>query len=464
MKSITATLRLEIVKPVDGDWDDFGRTIRALRAPLHRVLNGVVTDLEIEKRVADESGVKGKHPQTRAYQITGALWKRERDAAVARIAAGKPYAGDEAIAEVEPGSSLVLGAATAAYTKWQKYRKEAWRGSMTLPTFRGSSPVFVVGAGVGLDVSDGNHVLRLNLKGGRGVASRLIVKVDGGSAHADLRRIVDGAAKLGDCRVVEDDRGGKRKWFALVSHTREIEDVTGGRTMALHRGVTTFLTAAIGRDGEKEALTRVIAYGKDILAHKDAYSARRRSLGQHSRELGAGAKGHGKARREEHITRLQDADARWVENKCRQIAADAMRLGESRGVTRIVLDDWTNPASAGAPHLGEHVEKMIRRFPLAQLRTSIEWAAKKRGWTVDVVSGADESRECPGCGHVHDAPPVRVHHAGEARIFVCERCKLERAADAIAAWNMLRRAGSSAPVSDAVNAGKRTAGRLRKRR
>src|SRR5438128_2291447 len=47
MSTMVSTMRCEVVKPLDGDWKDLGRTLRALRTPLHRVLNGVITQLEL---------------------------------------------------------------------------------------------------------------------------------------------------------------------------------------------------------------------------------------------------------------------------------------------------------------------------------------------------------------------------------------------------------------------------------
>ena len=48
----TATARLRVVKPADGDWDTLGPKLRALRAPLHRVLSAVVRELEIARTSA----------------------------------------------------------------------------------------------------------------------------------------------------------------------------------------------------------------------------------------------------------------------------------------------------------------------------------------------------------------------------------------------------------------------------
>lgn len=477
MTEIVSTLRLEVIRPLDGDWDALGSALRALRTPLHRVLNGVVTDLEVEER-AGKLGKEedGKIPaRTRGYQLTRDLWLNEREAAAARVAAykqdpkkNKIYAGDQQIATVHPGAQVINGVAGAAYARWQKWRKEKWAGKMSLPSFKKNSPIYIASSGgaVKIEEKDGLGVLRLSLFAGgdetRPVVMRLVVKPYRGSGWASLKKIFSDPDCLGDCRLIEDNHGGKRKWMAFVSFRSEVREAAQGRTMALHRGLRTFLTAAIARsdDGKEEAYTTVLADGGDILAHKAGYDARRRSLGRHRRELGAGARGHGKARREEHITRLEDAEARWVRTKCQEIAAHAMRLAEKRGVSRILVEDWTNPAKEGAPELGEYLECLVRRFPLAQLRESIEWAAKKRGYKVEIVASDGNARTCPKCRHVHTAE--QSHAFGKAGVFRCEECLLERPVDMIYPWNMLVRDGKPLPLNDQIAATKRATDRIKR--
>lgn len=472
---VVSTLRLEIIRPLDGDWNAVGPALRALRAPLHRVLNGVITDLEIEERSgkfgkADD----GKIPaQSRSYQLVRDLWQHEREVAAARVAARKlnpratVYSGDEQIALVQPSGMVILGTAGAVYARWKKWGKEKWKGKMSLPSFKGGSPIYIASSNESVQItpSDGLAVLTLPLFGAgddsRETRASFIVRPYGGSGFAALRQILADPSCVGDCRLVEDaDRDGKRKWMAFVSFHTLVKEVPKGRTMALHRGVRTFLTAAIARsDDGKEAYTVVLADGGDVLAHKAGYDARRRSLGKHRAELGVGARGHGKARREEHITRLEDAEARWVRTKCQEIASHAMRLAEKRGVSRILVEDWTNPAKDGAPELGEYLECLIRRFPLAQLRESIEWAAKKRGYTVEVVASDGNTRTCPNCRHLHT--PEQSHAFGKNGVFRCEECQLERPVDMIYPWNMLVRDGKPLPLKDQIAATKRAVAKLK---
>ncbi len=203
---------------------------------------------------------------------------------------------------------------------------------------------------------------------------------------------------------------------------------------------------AVARSVEevKDAYTTILETGEDIVRHKAGYTARRRSLGRQGRQLGAGAKGHGVDRRMERVTSLEDVEARWVRSKCQETAAHTIKIALAKGVSRILIEDWTNPAKDGAPELGEHVERLVRSFPLAQLRESIEWAAQKAGIAVDAVRTDNNSRDCPNCGHRHN-------HAQHG-MFTCEKCELKRNADVIFAWNMLRKDGKKPGIDEANQA------------
>jgi hypothetical protein len=106
-----------------------------------------------------------------------------------------------------------------------------------------------------------------------------------------------------------------------------------------------------------------------------------------------------------------------------------MHLAKKRGVAKILVEDWANPATKGAPELDERVEKLVRQFPLGALKDSIAWAAKGAGIELSEVPTCGNSKRCPHCGHVHDQ--------AQYPIFTCEKCQLRRPVEMTFPWNML---------------------------
>lgn len=455
-KPFVATVRSEVVKPLDTSWDLLGRQLRALARPLHRVLNKAISELELMhtgKLLGIEDGIE----RTVAYQQVNHYWRLEREDAAARVACGKPYKGDDDIATIAPACSPVLGAAGAVYARWKRYHKESWKGTMALPTFKRDQPIDIASSSdaVQLTIEDGSFVLDLRLVADA-PHTRLIIRPYGGAAYAELRRVAADPELLGSCKLLwkKPQRGGPDKWLALLAVKRPVRKASGSKTMAIHRGVRTFLTAAVMGDDRCDALTMIVADGGDIHEHKQAYSARRRSLGRHQRERGNGARGHGRERRFEAIAKLEDSEANWVKTKCQQVAARVVKIAEQRGVGRILIEDWSNPAKDGAPELGEHVERIVRQFPLAQLKDAISWAAQNAGIEVAEVETKDYSRRCPNCGHVHEAAQFPQ--------FLCTECQLSRPVDMTFPWNMLVD-HAAADGSELVRAHNRTQKRIRER-
>lgn len=450
MNILIATARAEVVKPLDTDWDTLGKQLRALMRPLHRVLNHALSELELMS-AGKLLGLGGGHEQTLSYQLTRDYWRLERQEAADRVSCGKSYAGDDDIATVAPASSVILGCAGAVYAKWQRYSKERWKGTMALPTFRRNQPIEIASSSdaVRLGIEDGSLVLDVRMVADS-PRTRLVIRPYGGSGYSELRRVAANPEMLGSCKLLCDDG----KWNVLLAVKRATKETSGKRTMALHRGVRTFLTAAVMGCDRRDAMTMVIADGGDIQAHKDAYSARRRSLGRHQRERGDGSRGHGKERRFEAINKLEGAEANWVKTRCQQVAARVVRIAEQRGVDKILIEDWGNPAKDGSPELGEYVEKIVRQFPLAQLKGAIVWAAQNAGIEVAEVETKDYSLRCPNCGYTHDAKQFPV--------FRCTKCQLTRPADMMFPWNMLvDHAGATG--SDLVKSHNRTLKSVRER-
>lgn len=479
-QTITSTLRFEVVKPLgDRTWDELGAMLRALRAPLHRVMNHAISELELMRTAIKhqipalhwDSMVKSRkplgpnehaHPQSVCYQLVARSWAHERQAAADRVASGKFYRGDDLIATTEPGAQTVNGCSSVVYSRWQKYDKERWKGESSLASFKTKPPIAVASSdAVQLDIVDGSFVLTLKLLAGQNGTIELVVRPYGGSGFADARRLVAGISapndapigiKLGDCRLVylEPKRSGDHgSWQAMVSWTRPAaQSIGGGRVMALRRGIANFLVGAIGSTNEREARFWSET-GADIRAHKLGYSARRRSLGRQTRQLGTGAHGHGEARRLEHVTRLEDAEQRYVQSKCREVAAHAIRNAQASAVSTILIEDWSTPGSD---------EMFIVQWPFAALKESIVWAAKRHGIEVKEVSTIYNARRCPLCKQLNES---------SERVFLCDNsaCRLKRDREHVVAWNMLIDAqaeGPRHPHEDMKRATKRARGRLQK--
>ena len=96
----------------------------------------------------------------------------------------------------------------------------------------------------------------------------------------------------------------------------------------------------------------------------------------------------------------------------------------------------------------------LHSWSFAQLRSFIEYKAKRAGVRVVLVDPRNTSRTCPCCGHC-----AKENRLDQAR-FKCQRCGLAGLADLIAAVNIRVRGWAvvSRPHADAVRSANHGAG------
>ena len=413
-KTVIAVVQAEIVKPLDGTWEEVGPTLWRLHWAAHRCLNAAIRACHM--RPPGE----GPAAATLAYRAVGEQVAKE--------------------VEYEPAFS-VSSAIMATWSKgasdhYASKRKDIWRGDISIPSFKKGAPIMVRQDGWDISRDEKGYVLSVRLTGGKTGRARFAVVPSSHSAHAELRRLCAGESSHCDLRIVRDKR--QKGWFAKMT-LRKPKPVTSSldasRALAVHRGIRVLMTGA-----DIDGRTWVIDDGGAVRAYKEQMYRRRKSWYATKRKYGSsGARGHGYWRRYETYRALEDKEARWVKDKVRQLAAGIVKDALAGGFGTIVLDDWSaREAAIDADRNGrERLAMTVRRWPFAMQKDAIEAAAKRAGIAVQVVASENESCTCPRCGNV-----AASQNDGRGT-FTCSRegCETKRSVEAVAAWNMLAAAG-----------------------
>jgi hypothetical protein len=453
---LVKTVKVSIVKPLDGSWEDVGRRLFDIRGSVHRLIAGGV---QACLRLGREEQSSAQVAQAARNGVKEALaYEREWW----RSCVGKKYEGSnhdpsraERLAEFALPSVIEDAIATRVAKTYVDARKHMWRGDKRPPFSKSGAPIpFRDGSSSWkLERDAKGHVLSLKLFPGRGPMTRFAVRVEGASAHADLRRILDGSRglsgiKLCDARVVRNDRTSQ--WEARLCYQFPRPAITEGtEVIAVHRGMHNFLTIA-KTTGEVWMLP-----GDGYLQQKRAFSARRAQMAAHIRkgELGHGARGHGVRRRYKVLTRLDDAEARMIKSACQKAAKYSEHPSDARGQRSGV--GVVDCALRGAPAnvvliedystLPKDDARYMPSWPWSKLKDAVAWACKNAGLELREVPAAYISQRCPAC-HWTDASNVRtvsVRGDGTTTMFECtaEGCGFRRHVDAVAAFNMLAAGG-----------------------
>ena len=129
--------------------------------------------------------------------------------------------------------------------------------------------------------------------------------------------------------------------------------------------------------------------------------------------------------------------ATWTNHKISKIIV-ATAQGTHRGIALEDLTGIRDRITARKPQ-----RAALSSWAFAQLRTFIDYKAKKAGVPVVAVDPRNTSRTCPSCGHIDKA-----NRKSQSK-FLCVDCGFSGLADYIAAINISRRAEVRLPyVSD----------------
>lgn len=359
-ETMVCGVKCRIVKPIDKSWDDVGPRLRELSWIAHRALNGTMARLALASECPDmvpdswrskrnENSEKRPGGKPSAYQMT-------------KVAIEQANAHRKAGPVEDIPSAIQAGWQRLADRRYKADRRDVLLGAKSLPSFRSPAPIAITSSGEAWTLRhDGRgYVLSIPLwPGGAEGRVDFALGPDGRGAHEHMRRMVGGAAKLGDAKVLAP-KNGKKGWITVLTYSweREIPTPRSGPPIILRAiGADIVVCSPLGKPG--------VVYGGGAIRHKrQAFSARRSSRSKHQRDIGGGARGHGEARALQHYHAVDDAEQRWLRSICQEIAAKAVRRADRIGASWIMLDE-------------ESVRPVL---PPATLRSALEWALHKSGY------------------------------------------------------------------------------------
>lgn len=474
MAKIAGTLKCQIIKPDGETWDAVGSRMRALRDTLAPALNETMRVLypaamawisAMRDGNKDEVKLRGKWQNVAKKQLLS-QWKTEmarkmefellrqleqerKKPGFTRLSQRELNLLEEGIRErctrsfAPPLDVLSDRELVLARFNGQPL-KDLLASRASIPSWKRGAAFYAEGRTCSVDGTPNSARLTYPLWGSGSRATRLAVAPCGSQHRALWRRLVAGEVKMGRVGISYCER--KRKWYALISWTGEsdIKPVEGQRA-ACNFGVNVFLQA-VAEDG---ASFRVD--GGDILVTRKRFAHRRWSIQKSLDTMGSGSRGHGKRRRLAPLTKLEDAEHRWAQTKCRMVAAELVKWCVRHKVGAVILEDLTGIRDADDESEHVNVRRLIHQWPFYELRLAIERQAAEFGVSVEHRSATYNSQRCPECGTV-DSDNVRqvtgreefIEHHGRAysrsdkrSVFRCVSCDYKADGDVVAAANLL---------------------------
>jgi transposase len=452
--------------------------LSALRNVMHRALNAALSewhraekrpstrnpDKEVLDRGAPLDAIKTVFANEKAYW-RDEIPKLEAAVEVLRPKLGRAKAKNDSKLETELQSQLDathrsieraqvragLEVPSAIYDsivvftkkKYDEYKKEAFRGSRSNPTFRENQPIRWRDGCWKVERTEKKGVYKLriplqSLEKRKIEYATVTIIPDGPSMYNWLRRLTDedelsaGTVSPCDMRAVYSEK--KKQWFVKLTARFQYTPPKGqSGTAAIRRGVKNAFVLVF-EDGDPKYIE-----GTDVLHFKAKIKGRLNAVRRHlkSLEIGSGACGHGKKRRQAAITRIADAEARFIDSRIKTWSARIVRILKTRGVGTLLMAE-SNVKEFIDSVDNSTVQALLRQWPFAKTADALKRACEVAGIKVTSTSVNFNVRRCPNCKHVHEAKQVDV--------FTCEVCGLMRPSDQILAWNSLIDVTGTGPI------------------
>lgn len=247
--------------------------------------------------------------------------------------------------------------------RWATDKSDVWKGVKSISSFKAPAPIMVTSSGTAFIVRkhEKNYIVEIPLyAGGKGGLVPFVLGPDGPNAHMHLRRMLDDpSVKLGDLKLLAPKGEGKKKWLVVISYSwdQHLPDAGTQPNAVIRQNVDGSPELCIeGRHPKR------LYEGKTLRHKRHVFSLQRAGRSKHQRDIGHGARGHGRNRTFEHYHSVDDREQRWVHSMCQEIAAKAAREAKLRGSRWVIIDE------------------SFKILPPASLRGALEWALTKAGF------------------------------------------------------------------------------------
>ncbi len=422
---LVRAIRLELAKPLSESWETAGPLMRTLAKATPKLLNTAL-DARIAIEVAGRDAVKDKiAPKAKANSADGLAYQAILRGIDRLREWGEKKKHPFANLEVPGGmASAIARAASQAYARRDQQR----------PHFA-SERILIRATECEIESDEKGTILIIKLRS-IGV-TRFAVRHSIGTHRETLAKIVSKELPHGDCKIQYDKE--RKKWYALIAYETPIPQpipVDMSRVLVVHRGVRNALYL-LSSTGECKAVP-----GGKFLHQRRMLQARMRSARKISEfERGNGSKGHGRTRRYESYSILEDKLARVTHTFCQQTAAFISEMAKRWGCGLVVIEDY----GGIEPHKTAELRRVLERFPLYELKQCIAHRLEKDGISLIETPSAYISSTCPRCGQ----SDPRWHNT-RTNTFHCGACPLddrfERPADWVASYWMLTNSGADMTI------------------
>jgi len=411
MSNIIKTMSYEIIKPVDCDWNTFGKLLRDLQYETRKILNKSISlAWEYDDFASDYKKIFGQYLKTENIlnykTILGYVYDRLKS---------EYY-------KLNTGNFTET--IKKATDKWKNNKIEVWKGNENIPSFKNkNSPIDVVKKSIQVIKEDNNYYLNLSListkykkeldrKSGQFL---VLIKPGDKIQRVILERIISGEYDIGTSQIVQK----KNKWFVNLVYKFQKEKTSTlnqDNIMGIDLGIKKALYMSFNNSRDRYYID-----GGEIDDFRKKTEKRRNEYLRQGKYCADGRIGHGRETRIKPIQKLQNK----VEN-----FKNTTNHKYSRYVIEIALK--YNCKTIQMEKL-EGINKnsvFLKNWTYYDLQQKIEYKARECGIEIKYINPKYTSQRCSKCGYIHS------DNRENQETFHCKSCGFKTNADYNASQNI----------------------------
>lgn len=425
-------LWLHVVAPPENvSWPEWSGPLFAIRWALGSLMDASIDTL----RLAERSG-NDKALLTLAYQ---AIVDKEEQGKL-RDKALKDFkrtgsASDKAKSEFSISGATASCASNVVYTGYKRYLD----GEIGYPSWTGPrSAIYIRADSISLreesylnkdSEEDVHYVASFKVVGGTGTTHECVVRVNGDSDRATLKRILKGEHKPGEAKLMWDEK--RKRWQISLSYAMARVPPKAGEKdagfLAVRRSVQDMLFI-MNNKGERFPEAQFI--GLRIIELRKQFTRRKSEAKRGLNLQGKGARGHGRGRFFRRYKMAQDQEVNAIDTSLKQLASSIRKAAEASNAKVVFLEDFGVQWSPSGGD--ERFVRLLKRMPWAKAEEILRHELEEHGIRIKRMAQAHNVSECPVCGSKTKVVDDSVD---------CESCKLLCHRHIVAVWNMLKAAG-----------------------
>lgn len=405
--SITKAIKLKIIKPIDGTWDELGQVLRDLRYNSAKVLNYTIQKsyewMNFKSSYKQEHGVYPKDKDIFGCSHRNNIYRECR----------------EKFTIMNSGNlSQTIG---MGISRWNADQKEVMQLRKSIPSYKLNSPIYIANEVLHIehDEEQGKYIARIGLLSksySKKTQYQVEVYCRDNSTEAILNKIISGEYKKGYGQIVFDER--KKSWFLIISYSFEAEKkvLNRDRILGVDLGVVFPLYMAIN-----DSLHRYKIKGGEIEQFRKSIEKRKNQLLDQGKYCGDGRRGRGRKKRIAPIDFAKDRVANF---------RDTTNHKYSRFVIEIALKHQCGIIQMEKLQGISLDDIFLKNWSYFDLQQKIEYKAKEVDIEVRYINPEYTSQRCSKCGYIDKDNRISQN------TFRCGKCGFETNADYNAAKNI----------------------------